>query len=97
MNKLKDFTKKYGFYLAVGVISVSAVGAAIVLSQNTTQVDNPNGAYVEDVLDQNVDVEEDNLEDVVTEMLNKKISYTLVLENEKLVGIVTKSDLIKHF
>ena len=64
MNKLKDFTKKYGFYLAVGVISVSAVGAAIVLSQNTTQVDNPNGAYVEDVLDQNVDVEEDNLEDV---------------------------------
>lgn len=40
---------------------------------------------------------EDNLEDVVTEMLNKKISYTLVLENEKLVGIVTKSDLIKHF
>ena len=40
---------------------------------------------------------EDNLEDVVTEMLNKKISYTLVLENEKLVGIVTKSDLIKYF
>ncbi len=40
---------------------------------------------------------EDNLEDVVTEMLNKKISYALVLENEKLVGIVTKSDLIKHF
>ena len=40
---------------------------------------------------------EDNLEDVVTEMLNKKISSTLVLENEKLVGIVTKSDLIKHF
>ena len=40
---------------------------------------------------------EDNLEDVVTEMLNKKISYTLVLENEKLVGIVTKSELIKHF
>ena len=40
---------------------------------------------------------EDNLEDVVTEMLNKKISYTLVLENEKLVGIVTKSDFIKHF
>lgn len=40
---------------------------------------------------------EDDLEDVVTEMLNKKISYTLVLENEKLVGIVTKSDLIKHF
>ena len=40
---------------------------------------------------------EDNLEDVVTEMLNKKISYTLALENEKLVGIVTKSDLIKHF
>lgn len=40
---------------------------------------------------------EDNLEDVVTEMLNKKISYTLVLESEKLVGIVTKSDLIKHF
>ena len=40
---------------------------------------------------------EDNLEDVVTEMLNKKISYTLVIENEKLVGIVTKSDLIKHF
>ena len=40
---------------------------------------------------------EDNLEDVVTEMLNKKISYTLVLENEKLVGIVTESDLIKHF
>lgn len=40
---------------------------------------------------------EENLEDVVTEMLNKKISYTLVLEDEKLVGIVTKSDLIKHF
>ena len=40
---------------------------------------------------------EDDLENVVTEMLDKKISYTLVLENEKLVGIVTKSDLIKHF
>lgn len=39
---------------------------------------------------------EDNLEDVVTEMLNKKISYTLVMEDEKLMGIVTKSDLIKH-
>ena len=36
----------------------------------------------------------DELEDVVTNMLNKGYNYVLVMENEKLVGIVTKSDLI---
>ena len=35
-----------------------------------------------------------DLEGVVSEMLDKGYNYTLVLENEKLVGIVTKSDLI---
>lgn len=64
MNKLKNFTKKYGFYLAVGVISVSAIGAAIVLSNNAREVDSPNGAYIEDVADPNVETDVDNLEDV---------------------------------
>lgn len=36
----------------------------------------------------------DNLEDVITEMLDNKYEYTLIIENKKLVGIVTKSDLI---
>lgn len=36
----------------------------------------------------------DDLENVVTNMLNKGYNYVLVMENEKLVGIVTKSDLI---
>lgn len=35
-----------------------------------------------------------DLEGVVSEMLDKGYNYALVLENEKLVGIVTKSDLI---
>ena len=35
-----------------------------------------------------------DLEGVVSEMLDKDYNYALVLENEKLVGIVTKSDLI---
>lgn len=35
-----------------------------------------------------------DLEEVVSEMLDKGYSYALVMENEKLVGIVTKSDLI---
>lgn len=72
MNKLKDFTKKYGFYLAVGIISVSAVGAAIVLSNDTKEVDSKTGAYVEEVVGEgldasigdtiNVDPEADNLD-----------------------------------
>lgn len=36
----------------------------------------------------------DDLENVVTNMLNKGYNYVIVMENEKLVGIVTKSDLI---
>lgn len=40
--------------------------------------------------------EEDRLEDVVTKMLEENYSYTLVLKGEKLVGIVTKSDLINN-
>lgn len=34
MNKIKDFTKKYGFYLAVGFISVGAITAVIMTSNN---------------------------------------------------------------
>lgn len=37
---------------------------------------------------------DDNLEKIVTEMLENKHDYTLVLEQERLVGIVTKTDLI---
>jgi predicted transcriptional regulator len=29
-------------------------------------------------------------------MIEEEYSYTLVMENEKLIGIVTKSDLIKN-
>lgn len=36
----------------------------------------------------------DNLEDVITEMLDNRYEYTLIIENKKLIGIVTKSDLI---
>ncbi|WP_319205176.1 CBS domain-containing protein [uncultured Ilyobacter sp.] len=39
---------------------------------------------------------EDDLEEVVTKMIEEEYSYTLVMENEKLIGIVTKSDLIKN-
>lgn len=59
MNKLKDFTRKYGFYLAVGLVSVSAVGAAIFLSSDVTQVDSENGAYVGSPLEE----VEDGLQD----------------------------------
>lgn len=50
----------------------------------------------EDIMEKNfytADIDAD-LEGVVSEMLDKGYNYTLVLENEKLVGIVTKSDLI---
>lgn len=67
MNKLKDFTKKYGFYLAVGVISVSAIGAAIVLSNNTREVDSPNGAYATDVVVEGEGDALENSDDAVVE------------------------------
>lgn len=38
--------------------------------------------------------EEDDLEEVVTKMLEEDYPYTLVVEEEKLRGIITKSDLI---
>jgi len=50
----------------------------------------------EDIMEKDfytADIDAD-LEGVVSEMLDKGYNYTLVLENEKLVGIVTKSDLI---
>ncbi|MGL5677327.1 MAG: peptidoglycan DD-metalloendopeptidase family protein [Cellulosilyticaceae bacterium] len=37
MNKFKDFTKKYGFYLAVGAVSIGAITAVFL----TTGKDNP--------------------------------------------------------
>jgi CBS domain-containing protein len=39
---------------------------------------------------------EDDLEEVITKMIEEGYSYTLVYEEDKLVGIVTKSDLIKN-
>ena len=50
----------------------------------------------EDIMEKDfytADIDAD-LEGVVSEMLDKGYNYALVLENEKLVGIVTKSDLI---
>lgn len=50
----------------------------------------------EDIMDKDfytADIDED-LEGVVTNMLDKSYNCVLVLENKKLVGIVTKSDLI---
>lgn len=50
----------------------------------------------EDIMEKDfytTDIDAD-LERVVSEMLDKGYNYALVLENEKLVGIVTKSDLI---
>lgn len=50
----------------------------------------------EDIMEKDfytADIDAD-LEGVVSEMLNKGYHYVLVLENKKLVGIVTKSDLI---
>lgn len=37
----------------------------------------------------------ENLEKIITEMLECKHDYTIVIEDEKLVGIVTKSDFIE--
>ncbi|MGL4308215.1 CBS domain-containing protein [Cetobacterium sp. SF1] len=39
---------------------------------------------------------DDNLEDLVTKMLEEDHHYILVINDEKLLGIVTKSDLIKN-
>lgn len=50
----------------------------------------------EDIMDKDfytADID-DELEGVVTNMLDKNYNCVLVLENKKLVGIVTKSDLI---
>lgn len=50
----------------------------------------------EDIMEKDfytADIDAD-LEGIVSEMLDKGYNYALVLENEKLVGIVTKSDLI---
>lgn len=51
---------------------------------------------VEDIMQKDFYTAElnDDLENVITNMLNKGYNYVLVMENEKLVGIVTKSDLI---
>lgn len=38
---------------------------------------------------------DDNLAEIVTKMLEENYDYSLVLENNKLIGIVTKSDLIE--
>lgn len=38
---------------------------------------------------------DEKLIDVITEMLEKKYEYSLVIEDNKLVGIITKSDLIE--
>ena len=40
--------------------------------------------------------EEDELEDIVTKMLEEGYSYTLVVEECSLKGIITKSDLISN-
>ena len=53
----------------------------------------------EDIMEKDfytTDIDAD-LERVVSEMLDKGYNYALVLENEKLVGIVTKSDLINKY
>lgn len=68
MNKLKDFTKKYGFYLAVGVISIGAITAVFVTSNQTTDVvseTEANGAEVsgEDVVVDDLDLGSDDLDD----------------------------------
>lgn len=39
---------------------------------------------------------DDNLSDMITKMLEEGYEYSLVIENKKLVGIVTKSDLISN-
>ncbi len=43
-----------------------------------------------------VSKEDDPLEEVVTKMLEEGYPYTLILEGEKLKGMVTKSDLINN-
>ena len=43
-----------------------------------------------------VSKEEDDLEEIVTKMLDEGYSYTLVMEGSELKGIVTKSDLINN-
>lgn len=39
---------------------------------------------------------EDNTEKVITEILEKNYGYALVKENNKLVGIITKKDLLNN-
>lgn len=45
MNKLKNFTKKYGFYLAVGVVSIGAITAVVLTtgrdSEQAAEVNSP--------------------------------------------------------
>lgn len=58
MNKLKDFTKKYGFYLAVGVVSIGAITAVVLTTgrdNNTVAEANAQGE-VQDVTGENVAV-----------------------------------------
>ncbi|MEG0085074.1 MAG: peptidoglycan DD-metalloendopeptidase family protein [Niameybacter sp.] len=64
MNKLKNFTRKYGFYLAVGLVSVSAIAAAVVLSNNAEPVASENGAYIGDVADDALDMTDSEMGDV---------------------------------
>ncbi len=52
---------------------------------------------VEDIMEKNVTVfsPETMVEEVATMMIEKNIDYCPVLENNKLVGVVTKKDIIR--
>ncbi|MGL4345928.1 MAG: hypothetical protein ACRCTE_12080 [Cellulosilyticaceae bacterium] len=70
MNKLKNFTKKYGFYLAVGFISVGAITAVIITSNQEGNIGSqanpyaPNEETIGRVIDE-VEMPDDQITDDV--------------------------------
>ena len=62
MNKLKNFAKQYGFYVAVGIISLGTVTAVYLTSNKTEEMP----VYSGDQDTVQGEVTEDNLEDVIS-------------------------------
>ena len=55
MNKLKDFTKKYGFYLGVAVVSIGAITAVVLTtSRDSDLTDADMPAQMQEVLGEDV-------------------------------------------
>lgn len=86
MNKFKNFTKKYGFYLAVGAVSIGAITAVFLTTGNKSEVAEQDPyAQTQDVLGSDVAIvpgteEEDDVEIVSGELVENPVVEDVTTE-----------------